>query len=160
MKDYEFYRDAAIQEQRDNFFKRLHSGDSLDCPCCGRYAQIYRRKITSTMAAQIIEFYKAGGADRYVHLSKVVGNRSGAGDFSKLHHWGLIVEMANDDPAKKSSGLWQITHDGVMFLRNNLSVAAWLDIYNGRVVGIADETVKISQCFKQHFHYQELMAGI
>ncbi len=139
------------------FLERLKSGEKTTCECCGRYAQMYKRKITSTMAKQLLEFVRAGGAKQYIHTAKVVSDRSGAGDFAKLRYWGLIMPLENDNPAKKTSGYWTLTHEGRSFIKGLWAVAEYIFVYDDEVIGRSDKVAFFHDCLKQHFNYGELM---
>lgn len=149
-----------FEEIKDNFFAALNAGDGMDCPCCGRYAQVYKRRITSTMAAQLVELHRAGGAGAFVHIKAVVGNRSGAGDFTKLKYWGIIRQAEHDDPARRDSGLWTITERGLYFMRGMLHLPEYFLVFDDKIIGRSETQVSFEQCFGQHFNYERLMEGV
>lgn len=61
--------DAA---QRDDFWKDLKAGKVMDCPCCRRHSQIYKRRLHSTVAWQLIRLYKLNGYAEYVNGSELI----------------------------------------------------------------------------------------
>lgn len=149
-----------ILTMRQDFKDRLLNGDEFDCPCCGRFSKIYRRCITSTMARQLIEFYKAGGAEDWTHTKVVVNNRSGAGDFSKLRYWGLIEKKPRDeDQQQKSNGYWQITHTGFEFLMNRVSLPKYAYVFDDTVINTSSHRTYLADTFDEHFIYREIMGN-
>lgn len=140
-----------------DFWKRLNAGESLACPCCRRFSKIYTRKIHTGIALQLIQFYRLGGHEDYVHSSKLVApGASGVGDFSKAKYWGLIEGKEKTDDAKKSSGYWKLTKKGVNYVRGNVSLPGAL-IFDDNIIGYTQEHETIQQALGEKFNYQELM---
>lgn len=166
-QDSFFKTDAEVKEK---FFAELENGAKKHCPCCGRYAQIYKRQINSSMALQGIAVLRLGGATDYVHMSEVLlkvseilgGGVLGGFEFTKLSYWGLAISKspAVDEVKKKTSGMWKLTPDGVLFLKNQLKVKKYALIYDDTVLRFEGKEVGITEAFKTHFNYQELMEGI
>lgn len=140
----------------------INSKDGIECPCCGQFAKVYERTIHSTVAAQLIRAYNLGAADNYIHVSKLLfRGSSGIGDFPKAVYWGLIEEMPNDDPQKRTSGYWKLTREGVDFVLSNLGIPKYARVYNGHLLHppFTGRTVFIRDCLGKKFDYQELMEG-
>lgn len=86
MQNNLFYDIDSIKEA---FQRDLREGHKSDCPCCGRYAQIYRRRFHSSMAAQLIKLYQLAPHGEFVHASELIlPNMTGIGDFSKAKNTG------------------------------------------------------------------------
>lgn len=149
----------AIKAQREVFWEKLRAGEQQVCPCCDRYAQIYRERIIAQQAYQLIKFYKAGAHIDWKHSSIIAGDM-GPAAFGKLRHWGLIVRRANDeDPTKKYGGFYMITEKGVAFVEKNIKVPSHATVYNDTVLGYSDIYVDIVEALKTQFDYQKLMEG-
>lgn len=150
---------SDLFNNKTTFMQDMIAGEKKDCPCCGRYAQVYRRKIHKTMAKKAILFYGLGGHKNYVHTSQLnAGGESGGGDFCKLKHWGLIEESFNTDEAKKNSGFWRLTPLGVDFILNKVSVKEKAVIFDDRTIGFEGDDVFITTCLAgSGFNYSELM---
>jgi hypothetical protein len=142
------------------FMAELRNGEGVDCPCCGRHAQLYKRHIHQTVAKQLVELYKQGGSTKYVHVSHLIpNNQAGAGDFTKAKYWGLIVEQVNDNPKLKTSGNWKLTEKGIDFVEGRQAISKYVKVFDDEVYSFSPEKLYISECFKNGFDYSLLMAG-
>lgn len=133
---------------------RLREGAA--CPLCDQHAQMYRRKITSTMAQAMIQLWRAAGTD-WAHLPTVVGAKRA--DEAKLVYWGLLEEeraIKRDDGGR--AGWWRLTDDGALFVHGQLHVSKYALVYNGRCFGFEGEQVSIEDCLGARFRLDELLA--
>jgi hypothetical protein len=145
---------------QEDFRQRLLSGEKMDCPCCGRYAQVYQRRLHTSIALQLIELYKLGGTYDYIHASKLIPKGvSGAGDLSKAKYWGLISEK-QPDGNQKSSGFWMLTDLGVQYVTDRAKVPYIAHVYNDTVLGFSSRLSGIREALSEKFDYQQLMEGI
>lgn len=129
-----------------------------NCPCCGRFARIYRRRFNSTMARQLVEFYRIGGADKFIHTSEIVV-RCSSGDFTKAKFWGLIYQ-SDEPPIKGAStnGKWRLTQYGVDFVKGRKCIQETAVILFDRKVAAEGKLVTIQECLSaKGFNYNELM---
>jgi len=84
----------------------------------------------------------------------------GGADFAKLRYWGLIMELENDNPKKKNSGIWIITKKGGEFLKSGKQIPKYALIYNGKFLDFdGDEIITIQSALGNKFNYQELMSA-
>lgn len=142
------------------FHERLLKGQPLTCPCCNRFAQLYRRRLHAGIAAQLIRAMMLGADKHFIHTSGLVeSGMTGVGDFSKAKYWGLVVAMPHVPGQKKTSGNWMLTPAGVAFVRGELRVPAWVDVFDDVVYEKATETIGVREALGQHFDYLELMAS-
>lgn len=141
------------------FINDLLKGEKKDCPCCGRNAQIYQRRLHHTAAKKLIDLYRLGGDKDYVHTSRLVERgETSIGDFSKAKYWDLIHEAPADSGIKKTSGLWRLTEKGVSFVRGQVTIPRTVQIFDDRVFGFSGDLVSIQQCLASGgFNYQDLM---
>lgn len=147
-----------MEEASSDFFEDLRAGNKMTCPCCKRYAQVYRRKLHHTVAWQLITLFKKGGDTKYVHVRDLVTRgMSGAGDFTKAKYWGLIQECPVEEDGKKSSGFWRLTEAGSLFVRGILPIRKTLLVYDDKVIGDSDGVVYINDCLGKKFNYMEMM---
>ena len=147
--------ERTLKEGREYVRRNLRKG--VKCPCCTQFCKVYKRQIHSTMARMLISLYHLGPG--YHHFNAVMRGISGGwGDFSKLASWGLIIEEANDDPAKRKSGMWAITDRGKQFVRNEIEIPRYIETYNNKQVGVSTDTVMIVDCLGKKFNYEELMS--
>lgn len=143
----------------NNFLNDLKNNkDGLTCPCCNRFAKIYKRRLHATIASQLIKLYKLGGANNYIHTKHLVVG-SGISDFSKAKYWGLIEanpELPTD--GKKTNGTWRLTNKGVNFIKGNSTISKYILIYQDAPLGESSESVNIYDVLEDKFNYQQLMA--
>jgi len=130
-----------------------------DCPVCGQFVKVYKRKINSFMARQLIHMHKNYGNGQWVHARNLVLGSTSCGDLSKLSYWGLIQKQPHNegDDGKKTSGFWRITDKGNEFAAGRGYVEAYAMVYNGRCLELTGEPVTIQQCLGDKFDYMELM---
>jgi len=128
--------------------------EGIECPCCGQYAKVYRRKLNSGMAEWLLWLVKQSRVASWVDIrdSSVRG-----GDYGKLTHWGLIQHMANVDPAKRGSGFWRPTDKGIAFAERRVSVPSHVFLYNNQVIGFSDSPCSIVDALGKKFDYTMLM---
>lgn len=142
---------------QEAFRTRLLSGEKMTCECCGRYAQVYQRRIHTSIALQLIELYKLGGTYDHVHASRLIPKGvSGAGDLSKAKYWGLIEEKPSDGRTK-SSGFWMLTDLGLQYVTDRARVPYIAYVYDDKVLGFSERLCGIREALKEKFDYQELM---
>lgn len=130
--------------------------DGAPCPLCDQHAQMYRRKITSTMARALIAAWTKAGID-WVHLPSVVGALRA--DEAKLAYWGLIEEERSIREDGGRAGYWRVTDAGVDFVHGRLKVPKFALVYNGRCFGHEGDQVSIEDCLGQRFRLDELLNG-
>lgn len=150
---------TPLGEARDWLRERVDEGH--DCPLCGQFAKVYRRKIHSTMARDLIRLYQRQGM-QYAHVATSLidsGRGIHIGDFPKLAHWGLIAEepIRREDGGR--AGWWRITDEGRAFIRGVRTVPKYALIYDSRVLGFEGDQVDIHQALGDKFDYHELMRG-
>lgn len=142
-----------------NFVNELMmAGKGKKCPCCGRYAQIYYRGISKTVAKQLATLWALQQTpESYVHASKLVLGSSGAGDLTKAKYFGLIEEKPHTPNEKKTSGLWRLTPKGVDFIRGRVAIPRRVAIYNDEVLGYSDKTMMFHEALGEPFNYKAMM---
>lgn len=137
----------------------LELGDKRCCPTCGRWAQVYRRQIYGTVAAQLIKMYRLGGAQEYIHTRNLVGSRAtGVGDFSKGKYWGLIEEAPVTSDNKNHSGMWRLTPEGVAFVLRQSTIPRYALVYDDKLLKFNGPQFSIEDCLGEAFNYQELIS--
>jgi hypothetical protein len=125
-------------------------------------SRTYRRPITSSMARWLIALVRRYEKEpRWYSVSEpwslAIG--SGTGDTAKLLYWGLIKSAQNDNPKKRTSGLWQPTREGFAFAYEALRVKSHALIRDGELIELVGHEVNIRQCLTTKFDYTALMAG-
>ena len=131
------------------------------CDCCGGKTKLYRRKLNSGMAAALC-WLVANHDLEFAHIAQGAGviilrNR----DYSKLELWGLIEQKYNNDPAKRTSGVWRATAAGKDFALRKTRVASHIYVLSPgqKVLGWEPATTNVVEALGGDFNYHELMRG-
>jgi len=135
----------------------------IDCPCCGQFAKIYKRKINTPMSRFLIWFVMRYESDpRWYSLYEfpLFQGCRGGGDFPKLRYWNLLVQKENEDPEKKCSGIWKTTPKAREFVYQETKLPSHVYLYNGKMVGYTDELTDITECLGKKFSYPEVMQTV
>lgn len=154
----DLFEAAALKAQRDDFFKAIHAGEELDCPCCGRYARLYRRKIYSTMVRGLIQIYRKRNNFEGVHRmdAEIL---AAFPDFTKFRYWQIIQKVGNDDPDKKDSGAYIITEKGFAWLKGKITVPKYVTLFDDEVLGFSEDHIDVRAALGEKFSYEALMQG-
>lgn len=129
------------------------------CCVCDRWGKIYGRNINKTMAVSLLWLAQAPHDDGWVDVpNKAPRWVIRSNQLPTLKWWGLVERRPNDaDSTNKHSGMWRVTPAGKAFALEGLSVPKRAFTYNDEVLGFGDDLVKIKDCFKTYFDYQEVM---
>lgn len=146
---------STVKDAKDWLRSRLREGDS--CPVCDQRVQMYRRKITSTMARGLIIFHRYPDGE-WFHL-QTLHPQGGGGDDGKLAYWNLIEEEKATRPDGGRTGYWRVTPEGHAFARGELTVDKYALVYNGRCLAWEGEPVTIQDALGTKFRLDELLAG-
>lgn len=151
----------TLEEAKSWLRKQVEEG--ARCPCCTQLAKIYKRRIYSTMARNLIDLYKMSLASpevEYFHVGNFGALASGGGDFAKFVYWGLVEEQPKDEnnKAKRTSGHWKLTNKGTLWVNGLATVQSHVKLYDSRVMGFEGEQITIREALGKNFDYEELMA--
>lgn len=114
--------------------------DGTVCPCCRRYAKIYKRRITRPMARALFSVFTRSG-HAWTNVPSETGLSRMGGDWAKLAMWGLIEESKSGP----HSGWWRVTRLGAKWAQGRARVARRIHVYNASIVDRDDETVSIGE---------------
>ena len=146
----EFPDDMTLGEARALMSEAIFEGQV--CPCCTRMAKVYKRKIHKAMAKSLVDLYKNGGSQGFVHWADV----STSGNLANFRHWGIIEEETNSE--SKRTGFWRITSKGKEFLKGEISVPMYSLSYDTDFIGLDDsEMISIEEALGEPFNLVELM---
>jgi hypothetical protein len=140
-----------------------HSG--IECPCCGQFARVYKRKFNAGMARALIWLVTLDDNfpnPEWTDVPKVAPKWlvKIAGEFAKAAHWGLSEQMVNDDPKKRCSGLWRPTEKGRNFVYSAITIPTHVYLYDNTVVKFSNEVTNVHDALGKKFDYGELMKTI
>jgi hypothetical protein len=150
-----FFGDRSLAVAKAHVRKNLEAG--TECPCCGQYCKLYRRKLNSDMARFLIALHIKGRmypADGWVDIKEI---QVRGGDYGKLVHWELVELQPGHGPKKKTSGMWRLTAKGDEFVRNRIDVPSHVLLYNNQIEGWSPERTTIMDALGEAFDYWELM---
>jgi len=149
------YDDMSVRDARKSVRNDMKSG--CECPVCGRYTKIYKRKITSSMALGLYaalnnkdnNFFHAETFFKSINVPHSV-----RGDFPKLRFWGFIKER--DDHC----GYYRVTLDGQLFVNGDISTQKYIYLYNNTPVYIEgnNETTTFKQALGDKFNLKEIFS--
>lgn len=132
--------------------------EGVRCPCCDRYAKVYRRSLNSTMARFLIWLVRNYGTDpRWYDIKEYPHARGG--DHAKLVYWGMVEQHSNDDPTKSHSGHWRPTSFGIAFGQRQARVQSHAVVYANELLGHDGKEVDIVDCLGKKFDYSKLMTN-
>lgn len=158
----------TLEEARDWLRDQLMPGgvrstqNRIECPCCKRKAQLYRRHIHAEAARGLIVAYKLGAAEQAVHVSREIPGYQNT-DFARSAYWGLIEEI---EPAEHNgdggrSGWWKLTAKGRAFVLDTEPLEhKYVWIYADRPLAFDGGEWSIYNALRNKFSYAELMAPV
>ena len=150
----------TVRDVRAYLHDNVEAG--VNCPCCGQFVNLYKRKLNSGMARNLIRIYKAtrGNIKSYIHVEDTLrSHKDHSGhDWALLRHWGLIEEhQVEPRHGGKTQGEWRITAHGLAFVRNDTKVSKHILIFNNKLQGFGSGTTNIIEALGSNFNYYELM---
>lgn len=149
-----FDSSMTLGEARDLLRTLVPKGH--ECPCCRQFAKVYRRKIHSRMAYDLIRIWRTE-PDGWFHMPTVLGINGG--DTAKLVYWGMMEEESERREDGGRAGWWRLTDDGRAFANNVVRVPKYALIYDGRCIGLRGEPTSIIDALGDKFDYRELMSS-
>lgn len=132
-----------------------------DCPCCGHFTRVYRRRIHHKSARWLIVLCRRWFVEnRWFSVAEPWSRIINCGDVSKLAWWGLIKSQHQDpeDQFRNASGMWKPTMLGVRFARGDESVSKYAHEFRARLLGLTGKQITIHDCLGKHWRFDELMA--
>jgi len=147
--------------------------EGADCPCCGQFVKLYKRKLNGSMAYALILIYRYFEPNyhgwlhvpSYLNEAPIPAEVSAAirGDWAKLRFWDLLIEDTRTrDDGSRRAGFWRITEHGRLFVRGLVRVPKYVYLYNKKVVQRRSPdgtSINIKEALGDKFNYSELMAA-
>ena len=149
--------DEVLKSARERLFKAADNG--AQCPCCGRTVKRYRRALNAGMAHFLVLLCKAYLKNHPRVWVDIKALPVRGGDYAKLLHWGMVKQYVNDDPEKRSSGLWMPTARGLEFARGDSEEPSHVFLLDNTVVGFEEERIDIHAALGNKFNFRELWHG-
>jgi hypothetical protein len=154
-------KSSTLKEAKQ--FLRANFEKGVDCPCCGQFVKLYKRKLNSGMAITLLRIFNESinEDDKWIPVKEFLRENKykNSHDWTLLKHWGLLEEKENiENIETKNSGFWKITQKGRKFVLNEISVPDKVSIYNNKVLGFSEEQTTIIESLGKKFNYSELFA--
>jgi hypothetical protein len=159
-------------------------GASLSCPCCEQRVQAYRRRVHRSMALFLVAMTRRWaawtGATRedwakqprgpYIHRNDVAHT---ANDYPYLRMFGALgapldergwpleglTEALEGEPGKVKPGWWRPTPTALAWMRGEVLIPAWLEVYNGGVMARADEGLTLQEALAEPFCLEDVLGA-
>lgn len=144
------HRGLTLDDAQRKLLKGIKKG--TNCPCCGQYSKLYRRKLNSNMVQALIAIYHHE-PHGWFHVSRILKKDASVRQrqYPKLRHWDLLKEH----PIKR--GYWRLTKLGRAFVRGRVRVRRFAVLYNNGFMGTEGHRVSIVDALGDHFDYNDLM---
>jgi len=125
--------------------RQMSEEGSRKCRCCGSNIRVYRRKLNSGMA-RVLCWFVANRMGEWTHIAKIPAE---------------IERQKNADTAKRSSGVWRVTNEGISFVLHGTKIPshAFCSVPGHIILGFENDLVTIHNVLKERFDYAELMQG-
>lgn len=147
----------TLEDAQEDIKDALEEGDSIFCPCCGRFVKAYAKKLSATMVAYLIEFVAAYMRSRdWVDVTTLPAYQTAKqrGDYAALIHWGLLKAKEGE------KALFQPTKDGYDFMRGTIQVPTHCFQFNGEIFGFSATMIEVRETLGDKFDYDELMKAV
>jgi len=164
LKDDKLDENATVKQAREWLEARVEHG--VRCPTCTRFAKIYTRTITASMARALMLLYKhAQKSDSFVRVDAYLmkeGVHSGAAMPALLRHWALVEKKAGKrKDTSSATGEYRITERGKLFVENKITVEKFVRLYDDQSLFVeGTEKISIRDALKKKFNYDELMKEV
>jgi len=125
----------------------------IECPCCGQYVKLYKRKLNANMAmflTSLVKLYEETHDWVSYQKCKFRGR-----DYSYITCWKLAMTGVDETGKKRTSGLWKPTTRGIDFVHGTISIPSHVFLLDNVVQGFSSSTIFIQDV--DGFDYQELM---
>lgn len=144
------------------------------CACCGQDVKLYRRPITSAMAAALTEIYKHYAKQGwpnwpdldFVHLPTLLAEANvpaalhkawHGGDPPKMRFWGLIERQVGErDDGSDRVGMYRITDHGRNFVEHKVSVPKYGFFYAQIFMGLDGPQIVLGDALDEPFDLQDI----
>ena len=162
----EWNKEKTLADAKRELFNAMDDG--THCPCCDKYVRRYRRKFNSSMARALIwlsqqhgrlgMMYGIAGEHCWIDVPKLAPRwLVQTNQLPTVRWWGMIERHPATGDAKKHSGLWRVTPQGVRFVMGREAVPSTVVTYNGEPVGFEGDKITIREALGTKFDYAELM---
>lgn len=137
-----------IEEQE--FIQKLrNSTKAIECPCCGRKAKFYNRKLNAKLCLALVHIAKyyrhhpsqPDQLDYFDYTKLLEAYPQLKVDFPKLQYWDLVeakgvIKKRKGEPVfVKEARMYRISENGVKFFQREVAIPLTAVVYNNVVKG-------------------------
>jgi|688.fasta_scaffold286036_3 hypothetical protein len=138
------------QTEQTEFIEKLrNSTKAIECPCCGRKAKFYNRKLNAKLCLALIHIVKhyrhhpsqPDQLDYFDYTELFKEHPSLKVDFPKLQYWDLVEAKGTMKKRKgesvfvKETRMYRISENGIKFAQREVAVPLTAVVYNNVVKG-------------------------
>lgn len=106
------------------------------CQCCGQSISKHKHSLSKNMI-RILHKAATCGISNF-HLQQHINlTKNEYANFQKLKYWGLVVRSPH------LSGYWQITKQGILFIKGETDLPKWVQTFNNKVVDTSKDLVSV-----------------
>jgi hypothetical protein len=146
----EFVDTFSQQTDKSEFIDKLrNSTKAIECPCCGRKAKFYNRKLNAKLCLallHIVKYYRHHPSqpdqlDYFDYTELFEAHPQLKVDFPKLQYWDLVEAKGAMKKRKgqsvfvKEARMYRISENGVKFAQREVAVPLTAIVYNNVVKG-------------------------
>ena len=150
--------DPSIRVEQARINAHRHEGTT--CAACGQRTQLYRRTISSAMAAwgiRLLRLSRSKSVDTPLSWVSIDDIPTRGGDYAKLEMWRVIEKLQPTDG--RNSGMFRPTALGVAFFSAEAMVPSHVFVYNQRPIAFSEDLISIRDALGTKFDYDALMRG-
>ena len=144
------YVSTFSNESQTDFVNQLrNSKKGIECPCCGRKAKFYKRKLNHKLCLALIHITKwyrhhpsqPNQLDYFDYTELLQDYPELKVDFPKLQYWdlveakGSIKKRYGKEIFVKEQKMYRISENGVKFVQREVAIPITAVVYNNVVKG-------------------------
>lgn len=143
----------TLKQSIEIFEHDLKHDFEATCPCCRTHHKIYKRHITQSMVAGLLNLYEMAGLDSFAHYTDFMP-KGKSGDFGKFKFWGYI------EPLSFNSGKFRVTNAGYEFIIGATDAALYIYIYNDQALYTEGGVISIDDIVKTSHRLQAKLNAV
>ena len=159
----ESQEEMSLGKARRVMAKRMikHRTKGTPCPCCGKHNQIYVRALNAAMVEQLAELARLAGPRRkWVNMAKKASKKyQKTKQLGTTAHWELVEHRPNDDPKKRTSGVWCPTELALRFLDGEVALPSHIFETSDTTLEFSNRKVYVTDIV-EGFNWQKVKRGL
>lgn len=143
--------EESLLSARTRLARNLDEG--MRCPCCGQWAQRYKRRMGASIAVPLVRMYRnaaRGAVNGWLDV-RPMGLRGG--DYAKALYWNLI-----EAHPEGSAGMFRLTDKGRAFVEGKETIPEYVVVYDGKPTGeVGPKLIDIKAALGKRFSRDALL---